>query len=206
VPDEHAGGGRTFDPKGCAMSRETLVRIGVLLWLAIVYTALWGDVTVANVLVGLVIGALIMISLPLPRVPIHGRLHPLSLLQLIVISCYYALESSVQIAWFAIRPAGAPVSGVLRVRMIIRSDLVLVLCADVLNLIPGTMVLELDRATHTIWVHVLDVGSDQAVEKFYHSTRKLERLLIRSFERPAEWHESVHSESSQGQSSPKEQR
>jgi multicomponent Na+:H+ antiporter subunit E len=174
---------------GPPISRETLVRIGVLLWLAIVYTALWGDLTVGNVLAGLAIGALIMLALPLPRVPIHGRLHPLSLVELLVVSTYYALESSLQIAWFAVRPAGAPVSGVLRVRLVIRSDLVLVLCADLLNLIPGTMVLELDRDTHTIWVHVLDVGSDKAVDNFYRSTRRLERLLIRSFERPAEWHE-----------------
>ncbi|MFF0493894.1 Na+/H+ antiporter subunit E [Nocardia sp. NPDC004068] len=171
------------------MNRERLVRVGVLLWLTVVYTALWGDLSVGNVLAGLVIGALIMVALPLPRVPIHGRLHPLSLLELIAVTSYYAIESSLQIAWFAVRPAGAPVSGVLRVRLAIRSDLVLVLCANVLNLIPGTMVLELDRQTHTAWVHVLDVGSEAAVDKFYRTTRRLEGLLIRSFERPAEWHE-----------------
>ncbi|MBB5914238.1 multicomponent Na+:H+ antiporter subunit E [Nocardia transvalensis] len=173
------------------MSRETVVRIGVLLWLAVVYTALWGDLSIGNVLAGLVIGALIMLALPLPRIPISGRLHPLSLLELIAVASYYAIESSVQIAWFAIRPSGAPVSGVLRVRMAIRSDLVFVLCTDVLNLIPGTMVLELDRTTHTVWVHVLDVGSEAAVDKFYHVTRRLERLLIQTFERPAEWREST---------------
>src|SRR5436305_1695142 len=116
------------------MSRDTWVRIGTLLWLAVIYMALWGDFSVANVLAGLVIGALIMLALPLPRVPIHGRIHPLTLLRLVVASAYYAIESSLQIAWFAVRPGGPPVSGVLRVRLAIRSDLVLVLCADVLNL------------------------------------------------------------------------
>lgn len=57
--------------------------------------------------------------------------------------------------------------------MSIRSDLVFVLCTDVLNMIPGTMVLELDRSTHTVWVHVLDVGSEAAVEKFYRVTRRV---------------------------------
>ncbi|WP_024801835.1 Na+/H+ antiporter subunit E [Nocardia sp. BMG51109] len=173
------------------MSRETIVRIGVLLWLTLVYMALWGDLSFGNALAGLAIGTLIMIALPLPRAPVSGRLHPLSLIALIVVASYYALESSAQIAWFAIRPAGAPVSGVLRVRLSIRSDLVLVLCTDLMNLIPGTMVLELDRSTHTVWVHVLDVSSEAAVEKFYHVTHRLERLLIRSFERPEEWREST---------------
>ncbi|MQY31086.1 Na+/H+ antiporter subunit E [Nocardia aurantia] len=166
------------------MSRETVVRIGVLVWLAIVYTALWGDISVGNLLAGLVLGAVVMLALPLPRVSVTGRVRLRPLLELLVAGTYYALESSLQVAWFAIRPAGAPTSGVLRVRLAIRSDLVLVLCADVLNLIPGTMVLEIDRTDPTVWVHVLNVGSDAAVEKFYRDTRRLERLLIDSFERP----------------------
>ncbi|WP_216898680.1 Na+/H+ antiporter subunit E [Nocardia alni] len=173
------------------MSRETLVWIGGVVWLAVVYTALWGEFSVGNMVAGLAIGVLIMVALPLPRVPISGRLHPLTLIELVVVSAYYALESSVQIAWFAIRRSGSPVSGVLRVRLAIRSPLVMVLCADLLNLIPGTMVLEIDRETRTVWVHVLDVGSDAAVERFYYTTRRLEQLLIRSFERPTEWHESM---------------
>ncbi|NKY52625.1 Na+/H+ antiporter subunit E [Nocardia vermiculata] len=164
------------------MTRARLVRIGVLIWLAIVYTALWGNISIANLLAGLVIGALIMALLPLPRVPVRGGLHLLPLLELILVSAYYAIESSLQIAWFSVRRSGAPISGVLRVRLAIESDLVLVLCADVLNLIPGTMVLELDRASGEAWVHVLDVGSEEAVEQFYYITRRIEGLLIRSFE------------------------
>lgn len=168
-------------------NRGTTVRIGVLLWLTAIWVTLWGDLTVGNVLAGLAVGTLIMLALPLPRVPVAGRLHPLSLLELIVVSSYYALESSLQLAWFAVRPSGAPVSGVLRVSLSVRSDLVLVLCCDLLNLIPGTMVLEIDRARCVVYVHVLDVGSEAAVDKFYQTTRRLERLLIASFERPAEW-------------------
>ncbi|NKY87094.1 Na+/H+ antiporter subunit E [Nocardia veterana] len=168
------------------MTRERLVRIGVLIWLAVVYTALWGNASIANLLAGLVVGVLIMVLLPLPRVPVNGTLRVLPLVELVLVTAYYAIESSLQIAWFAVRRSGAPVSGVLRVRLAIDSDLVLVLCADVLNLIPGTMVLELDRTSGVAWVHVLDVGSDDAVEKFYYTTRRLEGLLIRAFERKAQ--------------------
>src|SRR5690606_35603521 len=33
-------------------TRERMVRVGVLLWLALVYTALWGNMSAANVLAG----------------------------------------------------------------------------------------------------------------------------------------------------------
>ena len=55
-----------------------------------------------------------------------------------------------------------------------------------LNLIPGTMVLELDRSKCVAFVHVLDIGSDEAVAKFYAVTRRVEGLLIDAFERPAD--------------------
>ncbi|MBF6297846.1 Na+/H+ antiporter subunit E [Nocardia amamiensis] len=167
--------------------RDTVVRIAILIWLTLVWIALWGDLSVANLLGGLVVAALIMVALPLPRVPVAGRLSLLPLLELLVVSAYYAVESSLQVAWFAIRPAPTPVSGVLRVYSGTRSDLVLVLWADLLNLIPGTMVLEIDRSRCVVYVHVLDVGSDAAVDKFYRTTRRLERLLIEGLERPTGW-------------------
>ncbi|MGK8520927.1 Na+/H+ antiporter subunit E [Nocardia asteroides] len=172
---------------GHGRMRDTVVRAGILVWLTSVWLALWGDLSIANLLGGLAVAALIMVALPLPRVPVSGRLNPLPLLELVVMSAYYAVESSLQVAWLAIRPAPTPVSGVLRVPSATRSDLVLVLWTDLLNLIPGTMVLEIDRRRCVVYVHVLDVGSDAAVDKFYRTTRRLERLLIEAFERPTGW-------------------
>ncbi|WP_159841335.1 Na+/H+ antiporter subunit E [Nocardia sp. CY41] len=177
----------SVEQTGRDRGRETVVRVGVLVWLTLVWLVLWGDLSVANLLGGLVVAALIMVALPLPRVPVSGRLNPLPLLELVLVSAYYALESSLQVAWFAIRPAPTPVSGVLRVYARTRSDLVLVLWTDVLNLIPGTMVLEIDRRRCVVYVHVLDVGSDAAVDKFFRITRRLERLLMEAFERPTGW-------------------
>mgnify|MGYP002652660570 CR=1 FL=1 len=169
------------------MRRSRAIQFAVLIWLAVVYVWLWGVISVANIVSGLVIGALIMFALPLPRVPVAGRVHPLSIVVLLGSIVYYALESSLQIAWLAIRPKAPPITGVLRVRMEIKSDMVLVLFCDTLNLIPGTMVLEIDKDRRLVYVHVLDVGSDAAVNTFYRSTHRLERLFISAFERDVEW-------------------
>ncbi|GEM30022.1 Na+/H+ antiporter subunit E [Nocardia neocaledoniensis NBRC 108232] len=168
------------------VNRDNVLRVSVLGWLTAVWVALWGDLSAANVLAGFAVALIVVFALPLPKVPVAGRFHPLSFLQLIATSAYYALESSLQVAWFAIRPAGPPVSGVLRVHLSIQSDLVLVMATDIFNLIPGTMVLEVDRARCVIYVHVLDVGSEKSVVKFYSTTRRLEHLLINAFERPRE--------------------
>ncbi|MFD1815188.1 Na+/H+ antiporter subunit E [Rhodococcus gannanensis] len=169
------------------MSRATVLRIGTLTWLVFVWVLLWGNVSVANIVGGLLVAILITVLLPLPRVPVGGRIHVWSIVKLIGVSLWYAAQSSVQVAWLSVRPGPPPVTGVLRCRLAIKSDLVLTLCVDVLNLIPGTLVLEVDQVKRTVYVHVLDLGTDKAVHQFHRTVRRLERLFIEAFERPAEW-------------------
>lgn len=164
------------------MTRDRALQLFVLCWLTVVYIWLWGNVSIANIASGLLIGALIMWSLRLPKVHVTGSVHPLAMMKLVGLSCYYALESSVAVAWLALRPGPLPTTGVVRIRLLIESDLVLVLCCDVLNLIPGSMVLEIDKEHRTVYVHLLDAGSPNAVGKFYRTTRRLEKLFIASFE------------------------
>ena len=169
------------------MTRVLAVRAGSLAWLTLVWVLLWGNVSIANILGGLVVALLITVLLPLPRVPVEGRIHVWSIVKLVGISLWYAVLSSVQVAWLSVRPGPLPVTGVLRARLAIKSDLVLTLCIDVLNMIPGTMVLEIDQARRIVYVHVLDVGTDKAVTQFYRTVRRLEALFIASFERDEEW-------------------
>ena len=72
---------------------------------------------------------------------------------------WYLVESSIQVAWLAIKPGPPPMTAVLRARLAVKSDLVLALAVHALNLIPGTIVLEIDRERRMLYVHVLDVGS-----------------------------------------------
>ncbi|GAA4487105.1 Na+/H+ antiporter subunit E [Rhodococcus olei] len=169
------------------MTRAIALRAGSLTWLTLVWILLWGNLSVANVVGGLVVATLITVLLPLPRVPVEGRLHPWSLVKLTGLGLWYAAQSSAQVAWLAVKPGPPPVTGVLRVRLAIKSDLVLTLCVDLLNLIPGTMVLEVDQVKRMVYVHVLDVGTDKAVRQFHRSVRRLEALFIASFERESEW-------------------
>ncbi|NLE80377.1 MAG: Na+/H+ antiporter subunit E [Rhodococcus sp.] len=169
------------------MNRGNLRQLGLLAWLATVWVLLWGNISIANILGGLAVGILIMVLLPLPKVPVEGRIHLFSLIQLIGLAIWYAAQSSLQLAWFAIRPSPPPVTGVLRYHLNFKSDLVLTLCVDVINLIPGTLVLEIDQPRRIAYIHVLDVGSEKAVNHFYKTIAQLERLFVASFERDSDW-------------------
>lgn len=164
-----------------------MLRVAAVVWLVLVWVLLWGNVSVANLLSGLAIALVITLLLPLPPVPVEGRLHPLSLLRLVAVVAWYLVVSSVQVAWLAIRPGPPPLSAVLRARLRLKSDLVLSLAVSINNLIPGAIVVEVDQARRIIYVHVLDVGTERAVARFYRQVGTIERLLIRSFERDADW-------------------
>jgi len=169
------------------MSRRVALRAWVLCWLVLVWDLLWGKLSVANIVGGLAVAVLIIVLLPLPVVPVEGRLHPLSLARFVVQVGWYLAVSSVQMAWLAIKPGPPPKSAVLRAQLAIKSDLVLALAVNTINLIPGTIVVDIDQSRRTVYVHVLDVGSAEAVTRFHHEIAVIERLLITSFERDADW-------------------
>lgn len=167
--------------------RRLVLRAWVFCWLIMVWILLWGTFSAANVLSGLAVATVIIVLLPLPVVPVEGKVHLLSLLRLILTVVYYLVKSSVQVAWLAIRPGPPPLSAVLRARLAVKSDLVLALAVNIFNLIPGSIVLEIDRARRMLYMHVIDVGSDRSVQRFYRQVSDVEKLLTAAFERDADW-------------------
>ena len=167
--------------------RNVVLRVWVVCWLILVWILLWGTFSAANVLSGLLVALVITLLLPLPAVPVEGRVHPLSLLRLLVTVGYYLVLSSVQIAFLAVRPGPPPLSAVLRAHLAVKSDLVLALAVNIFNLIPGSIVLEIDQSRRMLYMHVIDVGNERSVARFYDQVSQVERLLVRAFERENDW-------------------
>jgi multicomponent Na+:H+ antiporter subunit E len=149
--------------------RRIGLRAWVLCWLILVWMLLWGTVSAANILSGLAIALLITVA-------------------------YYLVLSSIQVAWLALRPGPPPLSAVLRAHLAIKSDLVLALAVNIVNLIPGSIALEIDQVRRIIYVHVIGVDSDRAVNQFYRQVAEVERLLVSTFEREADWRPAAREE------------
>ncbi|MGW9169752.1 Na+/H+ antiporter subunit E, partial [Agromyces sp. NPDC055657] len=147
--------------------RWLLLRAWILCWLMLVWVLLWGSISAANIVSGFAVAVVITVLLPLPAVPVEGRVHLLSLLRLVIQVGVWLVMSSFQMAWLAVRPGPLPVNAVLRAHLAIKSDLVLALGVNIINLTPGTIVLEIDQTRRLIYVHVVDVGSDRAINRFH---------------------------------------
>lgn len=167
--------------------RRIVLRTWIVCWLVLVWNLLWGEFTAANVVSGLAVALLIILLLPLPPVPVEGKVHLLSLARLLLSIVYRLVLSSIQVATLAIKPGPPPLSAVLRAQLSVKSDLVLALAVSIFNLIPGSIVLEIDQSRRMLYMHVIDVGSDRAVSRFYEQVAHIERLLVRAFEREEDW-------------------
>ena len=173
-------------------AREVAVRLWTMAWLTFVWVLLWGTYDIATVVSGLGIALLVLIALPLPRVPVEGRIHPLTILELVIRLVIDLFRSSLQVAWLSVRPGKPPLSAVVRARLAIKSDMVLTLAVDYLNLVPGTMVVEIDHSRRLLYVHLIDASSPEKVKAFYGQVATIERLFIKAFERESEWHASPY--------------
>ncbi|MDV3354285.1 Na+/H+ antiporter subunit E [Dietzia maris] len=177
-------------------------RLFMTLWLAFAWVLLWGSIDIGTIAAGLIVATVVMAVLPLPRVPVEGLLRPVSMVWLVIVVAYYLVRSSIAVAWLSVRPQAPPRSAVLRAPMRLKSDFTLALAVNTLNLMPGGIVVRVDPAARYVYIHVLNTGTDDAVEHFRSQTAHIETLYQRAFERDEDWKPSPEHYSAPADSAP----
>lgn len=161
------------------MSTRVTHQLPLLVWLVVVWTALWGSPTPANLLGGLAVGLVLLLALPLSHVDSPGIVRPAALLRFAGFFVVDLVRSSWQVVRLVLRPRGQLRQAVVAVPVRGASDQLLTLLANAVSLTPGTLTLEVDRPRSTLYVHVIDVGAGpQGVEAVRAKLLDVERLAI----------------------------
>ncbi|MEU4480122.1 Na+/H+ antiporter subunit E [Micromonospora sp. NPDC023966] len=163
--------------------RDQAVALG---WLVAIWLLLWGDLSWGNLLAGLVIGAAVLLFFPLPPVTFGGRLRPGPLLVLAVTFVGELVSASLHVAAVALRPGYRPRGAIIAVPLRVRTDLNLALTAEVISLVPGTLILEVDRDRGVLYVHVLDVRGPEDLTGSRERVLAVERRIVRAVGSAAE--------------------
>ncbi|MCL2464164.1 MAG: Na+/H+ antiporter subunit E [Micrococcales bacterium] len=127
-------------------------------WLAVVWMLLWGDVSWANLIGGLAVGVLITLAFAMAPIEFSGRVRPGRVLVLAARFLVDLVRASAQVAFLALRPGPAPRGAVVGVQLVSHSDLYLTLTAELVSLVPGSLVVEVNRLTGRLYLHVLDLA------------------------------------------------
>lgn len=146
-----------------------------LLSLLVVWVALWGEVSVANVVSGVVVAVLVTTLFRSGSAGGH-RLRPIGALRLGASVFADLVVSTWRVVVAVLRPTPDRVHAeVIEVSLRSRSPLVCTLVANAITLTPGTMTVDLDPQSSRLRVHVLGrVDHDE----FRASVRALEDRVL----------------------------
>jgi len=169
----------TGRPRASARARRSL-QLPVLGWLTLIWVALWGDLSVLTVVGGLLAAVVVCLVFPLPPLRMELRVRPLQLLWLVVHFLGDVVVASVQVAWTTLQLRRQPVNAVIEVDLRTSSDFVLTVVAEMVSLVPGSLVVEARRSTHTLFLHVLDAKDQAGVERMRQQVFALERRVVQA--------------------------
>ncbi|MET1039300.1 MAG: Na+/H+ antiporter subunit E [Aeromicrobium sp.] len=168
------------------MTANIAARIPVVATLTILWMLLWGGVTPLLVVGGILVGLLVTTVFPFPPAGWKGHFRPWPAVRLVVIFFVDLLVASLQVAWIAVRPAAPPRSAVIRVDMVTRSELLLTLTVELVSLVPGSLLIELDSEHGYAWLHLLDGSTPRKIEQARSRALAQERRVIEALGSQAE--------------------
>ncbi len=133
--------------------------------IVITWLLMWGDLSWANLINGFLIAIAVTLVFPLPSIEFDGRPHPWGVLKLAAHFVADLVVSSVQVSMAAFRIGPPPRNAIIEVRLHCRSDFYLTIIAELVCLVPGSVVIEARRRSSVLYIHVLDVRSEDDLER-----------------------------------------
>lgn len=155
---------------------------GMVLWLTVLWVALWGDISVANVLSGLFLSAVVLTAARLPRLVRTGddaaRVSPIRTVWFALYVLYKLGEANLALAWEIITPRNRINTGVVAVPLRTESVLARMVVANVITLTPGSVTFEVGDSPPVLYVNVLHLHDLDRVRR---DLLHIEELAVRAF-------------------------
>ncbi len=164
------------------MSRKRISlrqELPLLVWLVIVWGALWQNFTPGNLLFGALIAVLVARLFYLPPVELGGRFNVLRAVPFALTFLARVVSASFQVLFLAVAQGPKVISAVVAVPLRSHSDLLVTATGHVTALIPGSLVVEVDRSTSTLYIHGINVRDAEDAAQLRKDVRNTEAGLIR---------------------------
>jgi len=153
----------------------------VVLWLF-----LWGEFSWTMLAMGVVVAALVPAVFYLPPIESTRRFHVGWALWFVMHLLWDIVRSSVVVAAQALGWGYRREAAVIGVRLRTRSDLVMTATAEASTLVPGTLVIDVDRERRELYLHVFSVRDAAHIERARREVLQTELRVIRAFGSAAE--------------------
>lgn len=167
-------------PQPTKRSLLRLHELPLLIGLVLTWMLLWREISWLSLLSGVLVSIIAMRLFYLPPVVLAGRLNLWWSLRFLGFFLWHLAVASVQVAWLAIRRGPPPKTAIIEVQLRTRSDFILTLVALTVSLIPGSLVVEVDRFGSVLYLHVLNTPTQREIREMRQQALYIEKLLIRA--------------------------
>lgn len=154
---------------------------GSILWLTVVWVVLWRSPTLLTVVGGVAVALLVLVAFPLPRVRVKLRLHPWGLVVLVSRFLWDLTVASIHVAWLAIAHGPTTRGAVMDIQLVAKEELLQTITAELVALVPGTVVIDLDARQRLLTLHALEVENDKDAQRVRRNVRAQEARVVRAF-------------------------
>jgi multicomponent Na+:H+ antiporter subunit E len=151
----------------------------LLVGLVILWMLLWGSLSMLNLVTGILVALLVTRVFFLPPVELSGRLNVIWLVVFLGRFLGDLVFASFQVAYQALRPHTITRSSLIAVQLVTRSDFLLTLTSIALSLVPGSLVVEVDRERSILYLHALNTRTMDDVAAVRTKALRVEYLIVR---------------------------
>ncbi|QPK81177.1 Na+/H+ antiporter subunit E [Schaalia sp. ZJ405] len=148
-------------------------------WLLIVWLLVFNSVSPLTIVSGILVSLGVQILFPMPRVGTRWPVRVISVMILLARFLWDALMSGLHVAWIVL--AGKePTTGIVRVDLHSNDPVHVTILSAMTSLIPGTIVVHIDRTSGRMYLHVLDLDGAGGPEGVRDQTERQEARILRA--------------------------
>lgn len=156
-------------------------QLPLLLGLVLLWMLLWGNFSWLNLVSGVILAVLVSLVFHLPAVQLSGRINLWRTVVFFVRLLIDIVRASVDVAVLAFSPRYRASNAILAIHLRTRSDLILTWTAVATSIVPGAIVVDVERVDSTLFLHVLNLKHPADIARFRRSVLATERRLVLAF-------------------------
>lgn len=160
--------------------RRRLSQWPVVLFMVLLWGALWQDFSPGVLLVGLLFSVAVKALFPLPPVQFPGRFHPWWILVFTMTFLKDVAVASLSVSAVVLTRPRRSRHSIVEVRLRSHDDLIVTLTSHALALVPGSVVLDVDRSTATLYLHCMDATGPERLDRIRRRALHVEAGIIRA--------------------------
>ncbi|MBX0300225.1 Na+/H+ antiporter subunit E [Cryobacterium sp. 1639] len=158
-----------------------LSQLPLFLGLVLLWALLWGKFSWLNLVTGVAFAAVVSIVFYLPAVQLSGRVNLWRSAWLFGKLIFDIVRASIDVSWLALGPTYRPSNAIVAVHLRTRSDLILTWTAVATSIVPGSIVVDVERIDSTLYLHVINMRSTAQTDRFRDRVLATERRIVLAF-------------------------